>query len=196
LPHRIPAPLPQLRLTVTCCCPCWAGPAVYHANPTEAWLLCQTTEAYRASLLVGTPTFLAGIVRASRPGQLASLRWAVTGAEKCPQRTYEAIAERCPNAAIVEGYGITECSPIVAANDPDNPVPYTIGKVMPSLEYAIIDEENQQRVATNQPGMLLVRGPSVFGGYLNPDVASPFVQFEGKSWYRTGDLVTRMRTVC
>jgi acyl-CoA synthetase (AMP-forming)/AMP-acid ligase II/1-acyl-sn-glycerol-3-phosphate acyltransferase/acyl carrier protein len=164
---------------------------VYHANPTEAWMLCRITEAYQANLLVGTPTFLAGIIRASRPGQLASLRLAVTGAEKCPARTYAAIAERCPNATIIEGYGITECSPIVAANNPDDPRPYTIGKVIPSLEYVIVDEESGQPARTDQPGMLLVRGPSIFSGYLNPDVASPFVEYGGKQYYRTGDLVSQ-----
>jgi len=184
-------PFHSFGLTATMLVPVLAGcRAVYHANPTEAWMLCRIIEAYRANLMVGTPTFLAGIIRSSRPGQLASLLLAVTGAEKCSPRTYEAIAERCPNATIIEGYGITECSPVVAANSPDDPKPYTIGKVMPSLEYAIIDEDTQTRVETGQTGMLLVRGPSVFGGYLNPDVASPFVEFEGKQWYRTGDLVS------
>lgn len=184
-------PFHSFGLTATMLLPMLAGGrAVYHANPTEAWMLCRVIEAYKANLMVGTPTFLAGIIRASRPGQLASLRLAVTGAEKCPPRTYDAIAERCPNATIIEGYGITECSPVVAANRPDAPVPYTIGKIMPSLEYAIVDEETQRRVEIGRPGMLLVRGPSVFGGYLNPGVASPFVEFEGKQWYRTGDLIS------
>jgi len=184
-------PFHSFGLTATLLLPMLAGGrAVYHANPTEAWILCRIIEAYKANLMVGTPTFLAGIIRSSRPGQLASLRLAVTGAEKCPPRTYEAIAERCPNATIIEGYGITECSPVVAANHPDHPVPYTIGKVMHSLEYAIIDEDAHARVEAGRPGMLLVRGPSIFGGYLNPDVASPFVEFEGKQWYRTGDLVS------
>lgn len=184
-------PFHSFGLTATMLLPMLAGGrAVYHANPTEAWILCRIIEAYRANLLVGTPTFLAGIIRSSRPGQLASLRIAVTGAEKCPPRTYEAIAERCPNAMIIEGYGITECSPVVAANTSRGPIPYTIGKVMPSLEYALVDEETGKRVATGEPGMLLVRGPSIFSGYLNPDVASPFVEFEGKRWYRTGDLIS------
>jgi long-chain-fatty-acid--[acyl-carrier-protein] ligase len=184
-------PFHSFGLTATLVLPMVGGPrVVYHANPTEAVLLGRIMEAYRANILIGTPTFLAGIVRASRPGQLSSLRMAVTGAEKCPTRTYAAIAERCPNARIVEGYGITECSPIVAANDDVNPRPYTIGRVLASLEYAIIDEEHRKRVGTGEIGMLLVRGPSIFSGYLNPDVESPFVEFEGRDWYRTGDLVS------
>ena len=184
-------PFHSFGLTVTMLLPLLGGArAVYHANPTEAVLLGRLIEAYRANLLIGTPTFLAGIIRASQPGQLSALRLAVTGAEKCPERTYAAIAERCPNALILEGYGITECSPIVAANDETAPQPYTIGKVLPSLEYAVVGVETDQRVPQGEAGMLLVRGPSVFGGYLNPEVASPFVEFEGHAWYRTGDLVT------
>ncbi len=57
------------------------------------------------------------------------------------------------------------------------------------LDYAIVNQDMNQRVETGQEGMLLVRGPSVFEGYLNYQGDSPFVLFEGKSWYSTGDLV-------
>jgi long-chain-fatty-acid--[acyl-carrier-protein] ligase len=53
-----------------------------------------------------------------------------------------------------------------------------------------MDEETGGPAATGQAGMLLVRGPSIFGGYLGTDVASPFVEHAGKQWYRTGDLVS------
>lgn len=185
-------PFHSFGLTVTMLLPLVGGlRAVYHTNPTESALLARIIEAYRASLLVGTPTFLGGIVRAAIDGQLDSLRLAVTGAEKCTPRTYEAIAERCPKAAILEGYGITECSPIVATNDDVNPVPYTIGRVLPSVESAIVNVDTWHTVGPGETGLLLVRGPTIFGGYLNPEVESPFVEFQGKLWYRTGDLVSQ-----
>jgi acyl-CoA synthetase (AMP-forming)/AMP-acid ligase II/1-acyl-sn-glycerol-3-phosphate acyltransferase/acyl carrier protein len=164
--------------------------AVYHANPTEAWVLASLIEAYGATIIVGTPTFLSGIVRTAASSQLASLRLAVTGAEKCPERTYKALSERCPEAVILEGYGVTECSPVVAVNDEKQPEPSTIGKVLPSVEYAIVDEAISRRVDRGGTGMLLVRGPSVFDGYLGSEVESPFVEFDGRQWYRTGDLVS------
>lgn len=183
-------PFHSFGLTVTMLLPLLGGVrAVYHANPTESFALAGLIELYRASLMVGTPTFLFGIVRASRPGQLASLRLAVTGAEKCPEKTYAALAQACPTAVVLEGYGITECSPIVSANRPHEARPGTIGKLMPSLEAALIDPERGVPVAPGAPGMLLLRGPSVFGGYIG-DAPSPFVEFDGRSWYRTGDLVT------
>jgi acyl-CoA synthetase (AMP-forming)/AMP-acid ligase II len=184
-------PFHSFGVTVTMLLPMLTGArAVYHANPTEAWMLARLIEAYGATLLCGTPTFLSGIVRAATGNQLASLRLAVTGAEKCPQRVHETLAERCSRAVILEGYGITECSPIVSVNCEADPKPGTIGKVLPSLEYAVVDVDTGQPAGPNQIGMLLVRGPSVFGGYLGNEAASPFVDFANNRWYRTGDLVS------
>ena len=161
----------------------------YHTNPTEGALLARLIAAYRVTLLLGTPTFLYGILRAATPEQLATLRLAVTGAEECPPRVYATLAECAPQAAVLEGYGITEGSPIVALNDYDHPKPGTIGRVLPSLQYAIVDVETNAATAPGAQGMLLLRGPSIFGGYLG-DAPSPFVEYQGAQWYRTGDLVT------
>jgi long-chain-fatty-acid--[acyl-carrier-protein] ligase len=163
---------------------------VFHPNPTESALLAKLVETYRATVLFGTPTFLGGIVRVASDRQLTSLRLAVTGAEKCPDALFTTLAERWPPLIVLEGYGITECSPVVAVNPMDEPVPGTIGKLMPSLEGAVVRLDLERRAAPGETGMLLVRGPSVFGGYLNYAGESPFVRFEGKDWYRTGDLVS------
>jgi len=53
----------------------------------------------------------------------------------------------------------------------------------------VAEPETLRRAAPGAVGMLLLRGPSIFSGYLGEDAQSPFVQFEGESWYRTGDLV-------
>ncbi|MCH7871382.1 MAG: AMP-binding protein [Planctomycetes bacterium] len=184
-------PFHSFGLMATCVLPLLTGVSVvYHADPTEAWVLARLIEAYGATILVGTPTFLAGIVRASSAGQLASLRLAITGAERCPQRTYASLSAACPDAVVVEGYGITECSPIVSANSPDDPHPFTIGRMMPSVEHVLVDVDSLRAVGPNETGLLLVRGPSVFSGYLGQTAESPFVEFDGRQWYRTGDLVS------
>ncbi len=183
-------PFHSFGLVITTILPLLSGlRTIYHPNPTEAAVLARLIEAYRVTLLVGTPTFLHGIVRAAEPGQLASLTIAVTGAEKCPDNVYRALRERCPDAIIVEGYGITECSPVVSANRPERQVPGSIGTLLPSVEGAIVGVEMPGRVPVGSSGMLLVRGPSIFGGYLNHAGESPFVEFEGRRWYKTGDLV-------
>jgi len=164
--------------------------AVYHPNPTEGPVLAKLIETYHATLVLGTPTFLNGILRGGTRAQLASLRLAIAGAEECPQRVYDLRDEKCPQMTLIEGYGITECSPIVAVNRPEHPRPHTIGPLLPSLEAVVLDVETGQPAAPGAPGMLLLHGPTIFAGYLG-EAPDPFVEYAGKRWYRTGDLVKR-----
>ncbi len=183
-------PFHAFGLTTTTILPLVMGiPAVYHPNPTEGRMLARLIEAYHATLLVGTPTFLAGIARQAEDRNLESLRWVISGAEKCPDPLYATLARRWPRVMVLEGYGITECSPVVSVNREEDPRNGTIGRPLPSVEWAIVDLDSGRRVQAGESGMLLLRGPSIFPGYLNPDTRSPFVSFEGKEWYHTGDLV-------
>jgi len=202
-------PFHSFGLTGTMLLPLCSGVrTVYHPNPMDAGMGGRLIEAYRVTFLIGTPTLLNGIVRASAREQVSSLRLAVTGAEKCPEKLYAALKEHCSNAIILEGYGVTECSPIISLNDENNPRPLTIGKVLPSLEYLLIEPETSKPLTgpgtgpaspRGGAGILLVRGPSVFSGYLGPPAprrgwgptsAVPFVEVQGKQWYNTGDLVS------
>jgi acyl-[acyl-carrier-protein]-phospholipid O-acyltransferase/long-chain-fatty-acid--[acyl-carrier-protein] ligase len=184
-------PFHSFGLTGTMLLPlCGGVRTVYHPNPMDAGMGGRLIEAYRVTLLIGTPTLLNGIVRVSTKEQLSSLRLAVTGAEKCSEKVYAALKQRCSNAVVLEGYGVTECSPIVSLNDENNPRPLTIGKVLPSLEYLLIDSQSGKPISGAGSGILLVRGPSVFDGYLGPTSANPFVLVQGKQWYSTGDIVS------
>ena len=167
--------------------------AAFHPNPTEAGPLAAMVRDYRLTLMAAPPTFLGAVLdRAKGTDHLASLRCAFVGAEKCQDHTYRAFAAQCPQAALCEGYGVTECSPVVSVNRPGDMVGGTIGHAMPSVTLALVREEEGKvcgRAEAGQTGMLLVRGPSIFSGYLS-DAPSPFVEFEGHTWYRTGDLVS------
>jgi acyl-CoA synthetase (AMP-forming)/AMP-acid ligase II/acyl carrier protein len=183
-------PFHSFGLTVTSLFPLLSGVRmVYHSNPTEGVALARIIKAYRVSVLVGTPTFLNVITRAARDEQLSTLRLVVTGAEKCPEQLYETIERRWPHQLVLEGYGITECSPVVSCNRETAHRRGTIGYILPSLEHAVMDIDTGKRADPGHNGMLLVRGPSVFNGYLNYSGEPPFINYEGKSWYRTGDLV-------
>lgn len=164
--------------------------AAYHPNPLEKRVLAGMIKEHSVSLLVGTPTFLSGIARASTGGEMDSLRLAVLGAEKCPHSVFDLIEKRCPNLKVIEGYGITECSPVVSVCDESSPLRGAVGRVLPSLEHAVVDPELRGRVKSGDTGMLLLRGPSVFKGYIGHDGPSPFVDFEDSRWYETGDLVS------
>ena len=183
-------PFHSFGLTGTMLLPLCAGlPVVYFPNPTDGSALARLVETYRITMLVGTPTFLSGIVRSATDEQLAPLRMVVAGAEKCPESLYEVLARRWPHMRVLEGYGITECSPVLSVNPFEDPRRGTIGKPLPSVEHLLVDLDTELPVEPGKVGMLLVRGPSIFGGYLHYEGASPFVERDGKAWYRTGDLV-------
>lgn len=183
-------PFHSFGLTTTVLLPLCTGlRTIYYPNPTESAVLARVIKAYRATLVFATPTFLSGILRAADDDQIATLRLAVTGAERCPDALNEMLAARLPNATVLEGYGITECSPVVSVSHVRAPVPGSIGRLLDHVEGAVVDVGLTRRVGPNETGMLLVRGPSIFPGYLHHTGESPFVEFEGKQWYRTGDLV-------
>jgi acyl-CoA synthetase (AMP-forming)/AMP-acid ligase II/1-acyl-sn-glycerol-3-phosphate acyltransferase len=161
---------------------------VYWPNPTEGAMLARMTAAYGTTALIATPTFLQGMLRAAKPEQLQSLRLIGTGAEKCPEHVFADLNEKCPQTILCEGYGVTECSPMVTLNSLSDPRPGTIGKVLPSMCYVLLDVETGQPTAADKNGRLLVRGPNVFGGYIG-EAKSPFVEFDGQQWYDTGDLM-------
>jgi long-chain-fatty-acid--[acyl-carrier-protein] ligase len=161
---------------------------VQHPDPTDATGLARKVAAYRPTLLVGTPTFISYIVERAEPGQLDSLRLILVGAEKCPPALMERVAQVAPKASLLEGYGITECSPIVSANTPTANRPGTIGKPLPGVEVCVVDLDTDQVLPAGRLGMLLVSGPTIFPGYIGQDGPSPFRERDGKRWYVTGDL--------
>ena len=163
--------------------------SIRHADPTDARGLVQAIRAYKPTLLFTTPTFLSYILAVSREGDLDSLQRIMAGAEKCPDAVFDQTARIAPNAVILEGYGITECSPVVAANRLGDRRRGCIGRPVRNVAIRIVDVDTGEPVAAGETGMLLASGPSIFSGYLNHDGPSPFVELEGKQWYRTGDLV-------
>ena len=163
--------------------------SVRHADPTDARGLVETIRAFHPTMLFTTPTFLSYILSVSKAGDLKSLRRIIAGAERCPDAVFERTAALAPEAVILEGYGITECSPVLAANRVGDRRRGFIGRPVRHVDIRVVDVDSGEPVATGETGMLLASGPSIFSGYLNHDGPSPFVELEGKQWYRTGDLV-------
>lgn len=165
-------------------------PSIRYADPTDASGLVRTIAAYQPTMVFTTPTFLGYIMAACKGDELHSLRKLITGAEKCSDAIFEQCKRLAPNATILEGYGITECAPVVSANRIDGPKLGSVGRPVKSVEVCIVDIDTEQHpVAQGETGMLLVAGPSIFNGYYKHDGPSPFVEVAGKSWYKTGDLV-------
>jgi long-chain-fatty-acid--[acyl-carrier-protein] ligase len=124
----------------------------------------------------------------SKPGDLDSLKLILVGAEKCPDIVFDRSAELAPHAVLLEGYGITECGPVVSANVPGAIRRGTIGKALPDVKLIVIDLESERPLGPNQLGMLLVSSPSLFPGYIGHEGPPPFKEINGKRWYVTGDL--------
>jgi long-chain-fatty-acid--[acyl-carrier-protein] ligase len=170
--------------------PVLAGIRVAHfPDPTDAAGLVRTVAAYRATIAVTTPTFLSYMLGSAGPTDLASLRVIVVGAEKCPDLLFEKAKQLAPRAFVLEGYGITECSPVVAGNLPGRIKQGTVGPPVENVEAIVVNPESHEPLPRGATGMLLVRGPSIFNGYLNYSGPDPFTEVDGKRWYVTGDLV-------
>ena len=170
--------------------PVLAGIRVAHyPDPTDAAGLVRTIATYKTTIVVTTPTFLSYMFSVARPEELASLRVIVTGAEKCPETLFQRSKEMAPQAFIMEGYGITECSPVVAGNPPQKLKPGSVGPPVAGVEVCLVDPDSHRPLPAGAIGMLLVRGPSIFNGYWNYNGPDPFTEVDGKRWYVTGDLV-------
>jgi long-chain-fatty-acid--[acyl-carrier-protein] ligase len=175
--------------TVTGLLPVFAGvKAVYHPDPTDAGALVRKIAGYRVTLVAGTPTFISYILDRAKSSDLESVRMFVTGAEKCPQHVFDRVKELAPRADVIEGYGITECAPVIAVTRPGEDSHGTVGRPIPGVEVCITNEETHEPLPRGRRGMIHVSGPTVFTGYIGHDGPSPFAEFGGKRWYVTGDL--------
>jgi acyl-[acyl-carrier-protein]-phospholipid O-acyltransferase / long-chain-fatty-acid--[acyl-carrier-protein] ligase len=134
----------------------------------------------KATILLGTDTFLMGYARAADEGDLEGIRLIVAGAEKVKENTRH-LWSHLP-AVIVEGYGCTECSPVLSCNHPLENHPGSVGPPLPGVEWALHPVEGIE-----EGGRLHVRGPMVMLGYMFASEPGR-VQPQGE-WHDTGDIV-------
>jgi len=175
--------------TVTGVFPLFGGiKVVYHPDPTDASGLVRKVAAYKVTGIATTPTFFNYMLDRAKPGDLDSITIVVVGAEKCPESIFARAKLLAPNAVIAEGYGITECSPVVSVNPAIASKHGTIGKPILGVELCVTDPETGDKLPAGQRGILLVHGPTVFPGYIGETGEPPFRELDGKKWYITGDL--------
>lgn len=180
-------PFHAFGFTVTGLLPVLAGCKIaFFPDPTDGLGVAQSVEKWKATVICGTPAFLKSMFRSASPEMLQSLHLCATGAEKAPKELFDMV-KVLRNGLIIEGYGITECSPVLTFNLVGKP-PVGVGKPFKSVSLLVVDLVHHQPVPTGTQGLILTKGANIFPGYINPDVASPFITVKGEEWYSTGDL--------
>ncbi len=179
-------PLPMFHsfgLTAATLMPLLGGmKVVLYPSPLHYKQVTRTISEHKASVLFATDTFLMGYARAADATDLASIRYVIAGAERVKEATRQAWART--GALILEGYGATECSPVIACNLPHLNVPGTVGPLLPGIETHLEKVEG-----IDEGGRLKVRGPNVMSGYILAD--TPGVVYPPQDgWHDTGDVVT------
>jgi acyl-[acyl-carrier-protein]-phospholipid O-acyltransferase/long-chain-fatty-acid--[acyl-carrier-protein] ligase len=135
-----------------------------------------------ATIMFGTDTFLTGYARMAHPYDFYSVRYVFAGAERVKDETRTVWGEKF-GLRILEGYGATETSPVLATNTPMHYRAGTVGRFLPGISYKLEAVDGIER-----GGRLLVSGPNVMLGYLRNENPGRIEPVEG-GWYDTGDIV-------
>ena len=155
---------------------------VLHTSPLDRQRIPELIAETAANVLVATDTFARLYARSADGDQLRGLRYVVLGGERVRDKTRELLAQTTA-ADVLEGYGVTECAPVIALNQPAANRPGTVGRLLPGIEIRL------EEVPDIDVGRrLVVRGPNVMLGYLDPERAGAIAP-RGDDGFDTGDLV-------
>ena len=158
---------------------------VTYANPLDYRKICDIVRDDKPTLMVGTPSFYWGYLRKSEPGDFASLRYAICGADKCPDALREGFLEK-HNMVLYEGYGTTETSPAISANAEGINKSGSVGLPFEGVQIRIEHYETGEECAVGENGKILVKGDLVMKGYFN-DFEETSLHIR-RGWYDTGDM--------
>ena len=156
-----------------------------YANPLDFRKVCDIVRDHKATFMVGTPSFFWGYLRKSEPGDFDSLRIMLCGADKCPEALRDGFKDK-HNIILYEGYGATECSPVISANCPEINRPGSVGKPIDGVQVRIEHYETGEECGPGEDGRILVKGDNVMKGYFN-DFEQTSLHIR-RGWYDTGDM--------
>ncbi len=166
---------------------------VSYPSPLDTRKLAEIIYSEGVDVLIGSATFLRPFLKRARPEQLAGLKFAVAGAERLSNELYHAFLERF-GVPIVQGYGLTETSPVVSINyrgeltgsEKELDKLGSVGLLVQGLEARIVSIEGDRDLSLGDTGILWLRGPSVFSGYLDNEAKTLEAVQDG--WFVTGDV--------
>ncbi len=175
-------------LTACTLLPLMHGVDIYiYTTPLRYRVIPEIAYLRDCTYLFGTSTFLARYAREAHPYDFYRVRYVVSGAEKLNPEVAELWLEKF-GLRIMEGYGATECAPVLTLNTPLAYKVQTVGRLLPGIEHRLIPV-----AGIEHGGRLHVRGPNLMLGYYNyeqPGVLQPPHSEAGVGWYDTGDVVS------
>ncbi len=158
---------------------------VTYPNPLDYRIVSNLVRDYKVTIIAATPSFFYGYLQKSDPGDFSSIRFAIAGADKLPEKVYDGFIKK-HNIKIFEGYGTTETSPVISTNTPTYQKLGSIGKPIPEVQVRILDINTDKILGPNQEGKIMVKGDLVMLGYLG-DLEETSLRIHN-GWYDTGDI--------
>ncbi|ORZ13199.1 hypothetical protein BCR42DRAFT_467657 [Absidia repens] len=151
-------------------------------------LFCNVVQTNKISFSCLVPPILVLLAKHPIVDQydLSSLRTVVSGAAPLSSDLANDVRTRLPHCRVIQGYGLTETSPVVTIGDLNHPVEGSSGILVPNMSVKIVNEEGQE-VGTNERGELWCKGPNIMKGYINnPEATADCLDAEG--YFHTGDI--------
>jgi len=175
-------------LTACTLMPLLAGTRVYlYTTPLHYRVIPELAFTRGCTYVFGTSTFLGHYARQAHAYDFSSVRVVVSGAEKLNPDVANLWLRKF-GVRIMEGYGSTECAPVLSLNAPLTYQPGSVGRMLPGIEHRVLGVPGITR-----GGVLHVRGPNLMRGYYlyeQPTVLQPPQSEVGPGWYNTGDVVS------
>lgn len=173
---------------------------VAHPDPTDGFAIGNLVTKYKATIMLGTSTFFRLYTKNAKVKKemFEPLRLIVAGAEKLSEKVREDFKSKF-DKEILEGYGVTETTPVASCNLPLVKAPDgeeqigekvgTVGMPIPGTTFKIVDPDTFKELETGEEGMILISGVQVMKGYLKDEAKTKevLVKLNGKTYYITGD---------
>ena len=164
---------------------CLGMTLVTYANPLDFKTISDIVREEKVTLMAGTPTFFWGYLRNSKPGDFASARILLSGADKCPEALRVSFLKK-HSKTLLEAYGTTETSPGITVNTLAHNRPGSTGRPLDGVQVRVENYETGDGCAVGEIGKILVKGDNVMKGYFDDFEQTSLSIRHG--WYDTGDM--------